>query len=108
LAGKPRFFEQSENPLPRDCSAFVPQFSEGNNGSSFSEQNWAAGSMSRLVGEVKLQTQSLKMDVGFEIPLRLDQMISVRSSDGSTDLGTLAGWLLKATLICSISDNWTN
>jgi hypothetical protein len=66
----------------------------------FFEWKWNAGSMSRLDGEVELQTQRLKMDVRFEIPLGLDQMISVRSSDGSTDLGTSAGWLLKATLIC--------
>ena len=33
---------------------------------------------------------SLKMDVRFEIPLGLDQMISVRSNDGSTDLGTIS------------------
>jgi hypothetical protein len=43
------------------------------------------------------------MDVRFEIPLGLDQMISVRSSDGSAGLGTSAGWLLKATLICLIN-----
>jgi hypothetical protein len=60
LAGKPRFFEQSENQAPCDYPTFAPEFSEGNNGSSFSQQNWAAGSMSRLAGEVKLQTQSLK------------------------------------------------
>jgi hypothetical protein len=30
------------------------------------------------------------MDVRFEIPLGLDQMISVRSNDGSTDLGTIS------------------
>jgi hypothetical protein len=29
------------------------------------------------------------MDVRFEIPLGLDQMIAVRSNDGSTDLGTI-------------------
>jgi hypothetical protein len=37
LAGKPRFFEQSENHLPRDRPACVPQFSERNSGSSFFE-----------------------------------------------------------------------
>jgi hypothetical protein len=47
LAGKPRFFEQSENHLPRDRPAFVPQFSERNRGSSFFERKWTAGSMSR-------------------------------------------------------------
>jgi hypothetical protein len=33
-------------------------------------------------------------------------MISVRSNDGSTDLGTSAGWLLKATLICADQWHW--
>jgi hypothetical protein len=60
LAGKPRFCQHSENQAHCNEAAFIPEFSEGTNGSSFSEQNWAAGSMSRLVGEVKLQTQSLK------------------------------------------------
>ena len=71
LAGKPRFFEQSENHLPRDRPAFVSQFSERSSGSSFSKQNWAAGSMSRLDGEVELQTRSLKMDVWLEVRLGL-------------------------------------
>ena len=43
--------------------------------------------MSRLDGEVELQTRSLKMDVQFEIPPEY-QMISVRSNDGSTNLGS--------------------
>jgi hypothetical protein len=100
LAGKARFSQQSENQVHRHNPAFVPEFSERNSGSSFFEWEWTAGSMSRLDGEVELQTRSLKMDVRFEIPLGLDQMISVRSSDGSTGLGTSAGWLLKAPLIC--------
>jgi hypothetical protein len=63
--------------------------------------------MSRLDGEVELQTRSLKMDVRFEIPLGLDQMISVRSNDGSTDLGTFPrrttvslGWRNRETRRC--------
>jgi hypothetical protein len=37
LAGKSRFFEQSENRVHRDFPPFVPEFSERNSGSSFSE-----------------------------------------------------------------------
>jgi hypothetical protein len=37
LARKPRFFEQSENHVDGACPAFVPEFSEGNSGSSFFE-----------------------------------------------------------------------
>jgi hypothetical protein len=35
LAGKPRFFERSENHGQCDDAGFAPEFSEGNNGSSF-------------------------------------------------------------------------
>jgi hypothetical protein len=37
LAGKPRFFEQSENQVHCEDPAFAPEFSEGNSGSSFFE-----------------------------------------------------------------------
>jgi hypothetical protein len=57
VAGKPRFFEQSENQVHCDDPAFTPEFSERNSGSSFFEWKWTAGSMSRLDGEVKLQTR---------------------------------------------------
>jgi hypothetical protein len=55
LAGKLRFCQQSENHVHCDDAAFVPEFSEGNSGSSFFEWKWAAGSMSRLEVEVELQ-----------------------------------------------------
>jgi hypothetical protein len=71
LAGKPRFFEQSENQGHCDDPAFPPEFSKRNSGSSFFEWRWTAGSMSHLDGEVELQTRSLKMDVRVEIPLGL-------------------------------------
>ena len=61
----------SENQVHCNDAAFVPEFSEGNSGSSFFEWEWTAGSMSRLDGEVKLQTQCLQIDVRFEIPLGL-------------------------------------
>jgi hypothetical protein len=60
LAGKPRFFELSENHIDCDCPAFVPRFSERNRGSSFFEWKWTAGSMSRLDGDMKSQTRSTK------------------------------------------------
>jgi hypothetical protein len=71
LAGKLRFCQHSENQVYCNDAAFVPEFSEGNSGSSFFEWKWTAGSMSGLVGEVKLQIRSLKMDVLFEILLGL-------------------------------------
>jgi hypothetical protein len=37
LAGKPRFFEQSENQGHCNAAAFVPEFSEGKSGGSFFE-----------------------------------------------------------------------
>jgi hypothetical protein len=37
LAGKPRFFERSENQLPRDDPASTLEFSEHNSESSFLE-----------------------------------------------------------------------
>jgi hypothetical protein len=79
LAGKPRFCLHSENQAHYNDAAFVPEFSEGNNGSSFLEWKWTAGLMSRLDAEVELQTRSLKMDVRFEIPLGLARS-TVRSS----------------------------
>jgi hypothetical protein len=70
LAGKPRFCQQSENQVHCNDAAFLAEFSEGDSGSSFYEWKWTAGSMSRLDGEVELQTaEHEKMGVGFEIPL---------------------------------------
>jgi hypothetical protein len=60
LAGKPRFCQQSENQVHGNDAAFVPEFSEGNSGSSFFEWKWTTGSMSRLDAEVELQNLSLK------------------------------------------------
>jgi hypothetical protein len=71
LAGKPWFFEQSENQVHCDDPTFTPEFSERNSSSSFLEMKMDPGSMSHLDGEVELQTRSLKMDVRFEIPLGL-------------------------------------
>ena len=74
LAQKSRFCEQSENQGHRDCPAVSPEFSERNSGSYFFRWKWTAGSMSRLGGDVELQTRSLKngyMDIRFEIPLGL-------------------------------------
>jgi hypothetical protein len=60
LRGKPWFFAHSENQVHCDDPAFTPEFSERNSGSSFFKWKWTAGSMSRLDGEVKLQTRSMK------------------------------------------------
>jgi hypothetical protein len=46
LAGKPWFFAHPENQVHCDDSAFTPEFSERNSGSSFSEWGWTAGLMS--------------------------------------------------------------
>jgi hypothetical protein len=39
LAGKPRFCRHSENQVHCNDDAFVPEFSEGNSGSSFLNEN---------------------------------------------------------------------
>jgi hypothetical protein len=69
LAGNSRFFEQSENRVRRDCPPFIPEFSERNRGSSFSEWKWTAGSMSRLDGEVGWQTLNSRRTLGFPLPI---------------------------------------
>jgi hypothetical protein len=48
--------QQSENQVHFNEAAFVPEFSEGNSGSSFFEWKWTAGSMSGLDAEVEWRT----------------------------------------------------